>query len=851
MIVSTKLLIPYVSNPLVARPRLMRKLNEGMKTKLTLVSAQAGYGKTTALSEWVKQSHTQMAWVSLDKQDNDWVQFWRYVIAAIQERIPGFGATIRFELEKGSSLPLRSIIAAFLNELNRLNSELVIILDDYHVIELPEIHDSLIYLLDHLPSHIHLYIASRTDLMFPTARLLAKGELHTIIMQDLRFQLDEGLVFFRETTDLLLSEEQVADLFHQTEGWISGLKLAAISLKRSVNIGESIQQFNGQQHHISDYLLEEVFHHQPEPIRDFLLETSILTRMNHSLCQAVTGQLNCQEQLERLEQLNLFVIPLDHNREWYRYHHLLSDFLQAILFRVYPDKWRQAHTRAAIWMENNGFDEEAVEHYLEAKQDADVVRLIEKNLNTLMQSKTIKLIRWVSALPENSFADKPMLELLYISLLLGVGKWEKAFSRVEHAEICFQALQGKITDVEWNQIMGNLYFFRTITTYLQKDLERTSEYLELVDRYMPEGSFFQTMGRNRYQGYDSFDDHLAFINDLHGANEFLMKWINIMSSKQDYPFFGSLCASYSKLLYEWNRLEEAEMCVGQVLGRQDIQPFARILMPIAISASRIQQAKGNPDQASKLLTELKLQIDSPDHSSFMLHIEAEQACLSLRQGNVQGARDWLQSCGLSHTDEVSLYHMAEYLSLARVLSAVERTEEAMYLLERLYLLLSKEDRLRDQIKVLILQSMTLQRAGQIETALGPIELALQLAEPQGYIRSFIDEGPLMAEILTAYLVSQQDKPLSISPSVSLAYVRKLLLELNVAPNEGLIPKEMLTEKEATVLLLIASGLSNKEIASDMNITGETVKSHIKNVYRKLKVSNRVQVIQRSKELNIL
>jgi LuxR family maltose regulon positive regulatory protein len=851
MIVSTKLHIPHVRKSMVSRPRLMRKLNEGMEAKLTLISAQAGYGKTTALSEWVKQCSSLVAWVSLDKQDNDWIQFWSYITASIQERVPGFGLAVCSLLEKGPSVSLEPPITALLNELNQLTGELVIILDDYHVIELPAIHQSMIYLLEHLPPHIHFYIASRTDLTIPTARLLAKGELHHIIMQDLRFQLDEGLIFFRDTTDLLLTKEQVTELFHQTEGWISGLQLAAISLKRSDNIAETIQQFSGQQHHISDYLLEEVFHHQSEQTRAFLLETSILSRMNRSLCQAVTGQMNCQEQLERLEQLNLFVIPLDDHRNWYRYHHLLSEFLQQLLFRTDPDKWMQVHIHAANCLENNGFDEEAVEHYIEGKQVADAVRMIEKNLHTLVQSKSVVLIRWVSVLPENSFAEKPMIELFYISVLLGVGEWKATFRRVEQAKIRFQALQEKLTDVEWNQAMGNIYFFFAITSYLQKDLERTSDYFELVERYMPEGSFFQTVGRNRYQGYDSFDDLLAHINDLHAADAFLLKWIQTWEDKKEYPFIGFLYASYSKLLYEWNRLDEAEFYANKALGRKDMQPFARILIQIAISASRIQQAKGNPNRASELLEQLKSQIDSPDAELFMLKIEAEQACLSLQQGSLQDALDWMQRCGLAHTDEVSLNRMVEHLTLARVLVAGERMDEALYLLERLNRLVGKEDLLRDRIRVVIVQSVALQRLGQTEAAILQLETALHLAEPEGYIRSIIDEGPAMVELLSAYWKVQQGNVLGDNPLVSLAYVEQLLQALNVTPEEELPPKEILTGQETKVLLLIAGGLSNKEIAIRLNITVETVKFHIKNVYRKLGVNNRVQALQRAKELMVL
>ncbi|WP_158602230.1 LuxR C-terminal-related transcriptional regulator [Cohnella endophytica] len=723
-------------------------------------------------------------------------------------------------------------------------------MDDYQFIELPIIHKSMTYLLEHLPANVHIFVASRIDLAIPTARLLAKGEFHQIHMQDLRFQLNEGLVFFQKMAELSLTETQVTDLFHSTEGWVSGLQLAAISLKRSPNIAESIQRFSGQHHYIFDYLLEEVFEHQSESMRAFLLETSMLNRMNHSLCEAVTGLSNSQERLEELERLNLFIIPLDEQRNWYRYHHLLSDFLQHLFIRTDTDKGIQVHIRAANWLEQHGLDEEAVEHYLEGKQYADVVRLIERNLLALVQSKSVTLMRWVARLPEDSFVEKPMIELFYISVLLGVGEWQPAFNRVEQAMARFTVLQKQRTSAEWDSVMGNIYFFCAVVAYLQRDLGRTSHYFELVERYMPEGSFFQTMGRNRFQGYDSFDDHLAWINDLHAAEAFLLKWIAAWEEKTEYPFIGYLYVSYSKLLYEWDRLEEAESYANKAIERKDMQPYARIMIPIAISASRIQQARGNSARARDLLTQLKVQIDSPDYELFMLKVEAEQVCLSLQQGSIEAAEAWLQCCGLAHTDEVSLNRVADHLALARVLAESERMEDALYLLGRLYHLLSKEDRLRDRIKVLILQSLTQQRQGQMENALVQLETALHLAEPEGYIRSFIDEGPRMAELLSAYWQVRQGSGLSYKPSVSLVYVKHLLQALSITPEEKQSINESLTEQEKRVLGLIIQGLSNREMADQLNIAGETVKWHIKGIYRKLNVNNRVKALQRAKQLTI-
>lgn len=843
MIVSTKFQIPHLRNTIVSRPKLMRKLNEGMKTKLMLVSAQAGYGKTTALCEWVKQCSVLTAWVSLDQLDNDWTSFWSCVTASIQERVPNFGQTIGYLLEKGPLESSALMIKELLNELNHITGELVIILDDYHFIELPDIHESLSYLLEHFPPHIHLYIASRTDLPIPTARLLAKGELHYIQTHDLRFELDEGLVFFRDTTDLSLTKGQVTELFHQTEGWVSGLQLAAISLKNSVNVNRSIQGFTGRQHHISDYLLEEVFLHQSETMRSFLLETSILSRMNHSLCQAVTGQMNSQAQLERLEQLNLFIIPLDEERNWYRYHHLLSDFLRQLGSRTDQDKWIQVHIRAANWLEKHGFDEEAVEHYLEGQQFADVIRLIEKNPPALMQSKSAALMRWITVLPESSFAEKPMIEMFYIAVMLLGGKREAAIQRMEQTKVRFEALQGKLPDVDWNMVMGNIYFYSGMASYIQNDFVRASEYLTLTERYMPEGSYFQVMGINRYEGYSRNYDQLTLIKDLYGAEDFILKWIKVWEPKKNYPFIGYMYLAYIHLLYEWNRLEEAEFYCGQSLGRKDLQPFARIMIQLGIAASRIEQAKGNPKRASELLVQLKSKIDSPDYALFIVKIETEQAYLSLRQGSLQDALDWLQRCGLAHTDEVSLNLLAEHLILARVLAACERIEEALYLLERLYLLVCKGDCLRDRTKVLIVQSVTLWHSGQTEAALIQLGTALDLAKPDGYIRSFIDEGFVMAEMLNAYSKAQQD-----SHSSSGYYVKQLLRAMNGTPEADQSPKRILTGQEFKILLLMMDSLMNKEIAERLNITVDTVKFHVKNIYKKLEVNNRKQALQLAKHL---
>lgn len=868
MIVQTKLYIPHVRNALVPRPRLMHKLDEGLRAKLTLISAPAGYGKTTALSEWARQCGILVAWLSLDIQDDEWFSFWSCVTASIQERVPGYARRIWPLLEKGpsaSSVSSEPAISAMLNELNLVPEELAIVLDDYHAIEHPAIQKSLCYMLEHLPPHIHLYIASRTDLTFPTARLMTKGEMQRISVRDMRFRPEEGVVFFRNTEGLSLSREQVAELYDQTEGWVSGLQLAALTLKSSDNIAESIRQFSGHQHHISDYLFEEVFSHLSEEMRAFLLQTSILSRMDHSLCQAVTGQSNSQEYLERLEQLNLFAFPLDDQRKWYRYHHLLSDFLQQLFARTAPELWEQAHVHAAQWLESHGFEEEAAEHYLEAKQYDDAVRVIEKNLHAFLHKKVEKLSRWVLQLPESYLSKRPLVELFYLSLLIGIRQWETAIQKIERAKIRYEAMQGSMDEAEWKPLMGNMYFLCASACYFQKDLNRISEYFELSERVAPEGSFFEALGDNKYYGYDEFDDHMSYINDYHAAAAFMFKWIEHWGRHQVHPSAAIFHASYSMVLYEWNRVEEAEACIERALKPNARQPNPRSLLQIYVNASRIRQSLGNPTLAVELLEQLKLRIESPDYERFVRKIEAEQACLALRQGNMRYALEWLDRCGMASTDEVSLNGAAERMALARVLAACGRTEEAMSLSERLQQLFWREDRLRDRIKMVVLQSVTLHRTGQMQEAIDLLETALRLAEPQGFIRSFVDEGQAMAELLNAYGRAHQDHRSRETPFVLVDYANRLLRVLNSLPDEweapikagagarGLtaFPVEWLTNREREIVGLMAEGMSNKQIASHLGITEGTVKSHTNNIYGKLEVRTRVQAIKKARELLLL
>ncbi|WCK54261.1 LuxR C-terminal-related transcriptional regulator [Aneurinibacillus sp. Ricciae_BoGa-3] len=842
MILSTKLHIPQLRGDiLVERPTITELLNKGLKTKLTSVTAPGGYGKTTALSHWLKQSGIPSVWVSFDPQDNDLIQFWSYVIAAVDSKNSGFAEAMNTYLPTLKSGAFATFITAMIDEFSSHSDELVLIFDDYHSIHLSSIHASVVFLLEHLPAHIHLYIASRFELPIPTARLQTMGQVVKITIRDLRFQLDEGIRYFRDCMGFSLSKDDVSILVSRTEGWISGLHLAAISLKKSDHSSNFINAFSGVHRSVADYLFQEVFSHQSDEMRSFLLETSILNRMNDALCEAVTGQTNCQERLELLDQQNLFIIPLDDERQWYRYHHLFSEFLQRQYQQKHPEQAKQLYVRAANWLEEHGFFEEAVEHFLMGGHYPEVVSLIGKHLHGLQLKRGV-LYRWFSALPESSLLATPEVQLLYVKILAESEGLELAGSRL-------RLMEDNLSDPEWKPFVGTFFYLYAAVSFYRKEFQRATEYLELFEQHMPEGSYIQMIEANTFTV--NFDSLLVFFDDLHEAEKFFYKWIKVWENKKNYPYVGFFYVAYSELLYEWNRLEEAEVYLERALREKCMQPYFLIFGRAAIYAARVSLAKGNSAKAFDLLEQIKPNIDSPDRAIALKKLDAEKAYLSLANGSFKDVTAWLGICGLKHSDTVPLYLFSEYLQLARALMQCGSVNEALQLLEHLHRLVDNEDRLRYKIKVCILQSIALHRKGDTTDALMKLESVLHLAQPQGYIRSFVDEGVELANLLAQYLDHRQHSSLRNSLPVPLRYVKKLLQLMN-GQTEGSLPlPSLLTQQEMKILRMIEQGFKNQQIADNIYVTVGTVKTHLKNIYRKLEVNSRLQALQRAKELNLL
>jgi LuxR family maltose regulon positive regulatory protein len=440
-ILATKLYIPQTRPKIVFRPRLIERLNEGLHRKMTLIAAPAGFGKTTLISEWTISCEQNFAWLSLDEGDNDLIHFLSYLIAALQTiavRQPSManvGEGVLNALRSPQSPPIELLLITLINEITAIPDHFILVLDDYHMVSANSVSNALTFILEHLPPQIHVVVASREDPALPLSRLRAKNQLTELRAADLRFTSAESARFLNQVMGLALSEEDITTLETRTEGWIAGLQLAALSMQGRSDIHDFIQSFTGSHRFILDYLVEEVLHRQPEQVYNFLLRTSILDRLSDSLCDAIIGQENCSGMLDILDRNNLFIVPLDDTRHWYRYHHLFADVLQSRLIEEQPDRVSGLHQKASTWYEQNSFSSDAIRHALVAGNLENAARLIELvwfAMDINMQSAT--WLGWVKALPEEMIRSRPVLSVGYAWALLDSGEMETCETWLKNAE---------------------------------------------------------------------------------------------------------------------------------------------------------------------------------------------------------------------------------------------------------------------------------------------------------------------------------------------------------------------------------------------------------------------------------
>ena len=882
-ILATKLYVPPPRPKTVLRPRLIERLNEGLSSdrKLTLISASAGFSKTTLVSEWIVDSRRPTAWLSLDRGDNDPACFLTYLVAALQTIAPNIGAGALAVLQSPQPPPTESILTTLLNEITAIQSNFILVLDDYHVIDSKPVNQAVAFLLEHLPPQIHLVIATREDPPLPLALLRARGQLTELRAADLRFTPTEAADFLNQVMGLNLTVEDVAALEARTEGWIAGLQLAAISMRGYPDAAGFIKSFTGSHRFVLDYLVEEVLQRQSESIQAFLLRTSILDRMCGPLCDAVLGSpAACgQETLEYLERANLFIVPLDSERRWYRYHHLFAELLRQRLHQSAFSGTNEGgaaeyHIRASRWYEDHGLEIEAFQHAAAGNDIERAERIIQgKGIPLHFRGAVAAILDWLASLPKTVLDARPSLCVRYATLSLVAGQTTGVEEKLQAAEAAIAAaLQGAEPDDKTRDLIGQIASSRAtlaLTRYQPEAMitqaRRALEYLSpdsvfsRIRAIWTLGFAYQVQG-NRAAAGQAYTEAIAisqasgnirmtivatislgaiqeFENHLYQAAETFRSGLQL-AGDHPQPFENEAHLGLARIFYEWNDLEAAEQHGQQ--GLQLARQYDRVIDRYILSEvflARLKLARGDVAGASAIIAEADKSVRQENFVHRIPDVAAAQVLVLLRQGDLAAAARLAQT------------HLLP-ISQARVCLAQGDSSAALALLSPLRQQMEVKDWQDERLKVMVLQAVALHAHDETDKAVHLLGDALTLAEPGGFIRLFVDEGPPMAQLLSE----------KTARGVVSDYEGKLLAAFDAAeqrsrPESDLSPAqplvEPLSQRELEVLRLIAQGLSNQDIGERLFVALDTVKGHNRRIFDKLQVQRRTEAIARARELGLL
>ncbi len=878
-ILATKLYIPLPRLKIVLRLRLIERLNNGLQGKLTLISAPAGFGKTTLVSEWVAGCERPVAWLSLDEGDNDPTRFLAYLVVALQKIAATIGEGVLGVLQSPQPPPTESILTALLNEITTIPDDFLLVLDDYHVIDAKSVDNALTFLLEHLPPQMHLVIATRDDPDLPLARLRARGQLTELRVADLRFTHSEAAGFLNQVMGLNLSAEDIAALETRTEGWIAGLQLAAISLQGHKDTTGFVQSFTGSHHFVMDYLVEEVLQQQSESVQTFLLHTSILDRLCGPLCDTVLldPATSGQETLEYLERANLFIVPLDSERHWYRYHHLFAELLRQRLHQSLASSTGDAesrmstlHLRASQWYEDNNLELEAFHHAAAAHDIERAERLIEgKGIPLHFRGAVAAILDWLESLPTMVLNARPSLWWRYASLLLVNGQTTGVEEKLDAAEA---ALQGTEADDTTRNLVGRIAAARAVLALTRYDVatmlaqsRRALEYLHpntlstrananwtLGYAYLFQGdrpaarrALAEAMSLSQGAG-DIVTTILATLglgnveeadNQLYRAAETYQRVLQL-AGDPPLPIAYEAHLGLARVLYEWNDLDAAEHHGRQslYLARQYDRVIDRFIV-CEVFLARLKLAQGDVAGAAAMLAQASQSARQQNFVYRTPEVAAAQVLTLLREGNLAAADH------LAHTHGLPL-------SQARVYLAQGDTSAALAALEPFRRQVEANGWQDERLKVMVLQAVAHDAHGEKDKAVPLLYDALALAEPGGFIRLFIDEGFPMAQLLSeAAAHGMMPDYIGKLLAVFEAEERKSKDKSYLPPAQPLI--EPLSQRELEVLQLIAQGLSNHEISEQLFLALSTVKGHTQKIFDKLHVQRRTEAVARARALGLL
>jgi LuxR family transcriptional regulator, maltose regulon positive regulatory protein len=886
-LVTTKLR-PSQSRPrLVARPRLTEKLDPEAGRRLTLVSAPAGFGKTTLVGEWAEERVAgghPVAWLSLDGGDNDPVRFLSYLVASLRTLEEGCGEVVLASLRTPEPPRIEALTGILLNEISAPPGELDLVLDDYHLINSDDVHRAVSFLLEHLPEGVHLVVSSRVDPPLPLARLRARSQMAELGAAELAFTREEAAAFLKGVMGLDPSMEDVSKLEGRTEGWIAGLQLAALSMRDREDVSGFVEAFSGSHRDVLDFLAGEVLERQPELVGDFLLKTSFLESLTGPLCDVLTGRSNGQAMLERLERENLFVVALDDERRWYRYHHLFADFLRGRLERENPGLAGELHLRASAWYEENGLISEAIGHAFSASDHERAARLIEQGIPAaLRRGEFPSVLRWLEALPTRAKRRRPRLLPRHAVALTLTGRPDDVEPLLEEAE----QLAETTAKQDRSFLLGYAAAVRSWHARLRGDAPRAVEHARHALSLLPDEDLDQRSFAASGLGFA-----LRITGDLAAADEALaealelaraadhsygtlstMVWrarvqmeLGHLREAQDsfgralrfvaerdvglLPAAGIAHIGMGALLYERDELDEAERELEEGVRLAEQAREVGNLVWGYVMLSRTRLAQGDEEGALEMAREAE-RVAHGSNADLQIAIAMTwMTRLRLARGNFAQAASLEQGRAAGADGAARSAHL---LTSVRLLRAQGRCSEAFGLLEESREEAEASGRTGDLIEVITLQALALWEGRERERAVGALAKAMVLAEPEGYVRTIVDEGPPMAEILSGML--QATNRGSLDPPVPARYLRKLLVVLerdsaHTASPVGGLP-ERLSGREHEILQLVAAGKSNRRIAAELFVSVGTVKTHLNNLYRKLGVRSRTQAVAKARDLDLI
>ncbi len=903
-LLATKLHVPRLQPGFVPRRRLVHALEEGLAWGRMLVCAPAGFGKTALLADWARHGERPVAWLSLEAADNDPARFWRHVFTAVGQARPGVGELARPLLGSLDPPSPEGLVTALINELagESGDDEAVLVLDDYHLIDSPPVHESVLFLVEHLPPGLRLVLASRADPPLPLPRLRARGQLAELRAADLRFTSEEAAALLHEAIGADLPGQAVAALTARTEGWAAGLQLAGLSLRGQPDQAGFVAGFSGSHRYVLDYLTDEVLERQDGQVRGFLLATSVLERLSARLCDAVTGRTDSQAMLEQVEGAGLFLAPLDEVRGWWRYHQLFADLLRARLQQEQPGRVQALHAAAAAWFEEHDLADDALRHALAAGDSAWAARLVERYFDAaFLPGERITVQRWLAALPDHLVMSRPRLCLARAWMAVVGG-------HVEAADIAHEAAQRESADAADEpfepsagraaSLVANIPAAITISrawlAWLHGDADRTAALASQAHGQLGEGDWLlRSICQLELAMADRLDGRLddaergfasaavglraADQRGLAAAGYNFLGYVRLAQGRLDaaldtyqqamaitsppgrpvLPAAGIAYVGVAEVEYQRDELDAAlaHVTEGINLCRQ-----SAFILPLATGLARlawILQATGDPAGAREAIREAERVAPSPAVAVLVNPVPAQWARLLLTQGDVAGAARWTQQHGLSPDDEPSYPQEREYLVLARVLLARDHPGQALALLDRLLALAAAQGRTGSVIEVGALRALALAARGEQRAAVTALAEVLTLAWPQGYVRVFADEGAPMRALLglltAAYRTGQS--PAAVPQDYVAALLRACGKEYAALPSRSAgAPAGLagsLTDRELEVLRLLAAGQSNQRIAHDLVVTLDTVKKHVSHVMSKLGAANRTEAVARARQVGLI